>query len=119
MVMVPDCVLKTMIAASLAIVGATSLDGQYPQSLSIDLIVGRVVGIGDLTRDGEGRRRGAIDLGVKKSLKGERVRDRLELPVANRDDYYKGEFYPAKSNANVKSHRLSHCAVMRQGRLGS
>jgi hypothetical protein len=72
--MAPGSVLKTMIAASLAIVPATSLHGQYPQSLSIDLIVaeanqvivGRVVDIGDSTRDDEGGRRGTIVLEVKK-----------------------------------------------------
>jgi hypothetical protein len=44
------------------------------------------------------------------------VRDRLELPVANWDDYYKGEFYSAKSNANVKSHRL--LAALRRDATG-
>jgi hypothetical protein len=101
--------------AAIFILGAPlTVHAQYPQSLSIDyivakadqVIIGRVVNVGDTTPDKDGRRGGAIVLSVEKTLKGNEVRGSLDLLVANWDSYYSGEFYAATSDSQINSHRL-------------
>jgi len=105
---------KTILGAILILGAALTVRAQYPQSLSIDIIVakadqvlmGRVVNSGDTARDKDGRRRGTIVLSVEKTLKGNQMRGSLDLPIANWDDSYPGEFNATTSDSEINSHRL-------------
>jgi hypothetical protein len=106
--------LKAILVTILILGAALTVRAQYPQSLSIDFIVaradqvliGRVVNAADTTRDKDGRRGGTIVLSVEQTLKGSQLRAPLDLPIANWDDYYPGEFYAATSDSQINSHRL-------------
>jgi hypothetical protein len=103
-----------LLAAILILGAAPATHAQYPQALSIDYIVaeadqifiGRVVNVGDTTRDNKGRRSGTIVLSVEKTLKGNEVRGSLALPVANWDPDYPGEFFAPTSDTQINSHQL-------------
>jgi hypothetical protein len=106
--------LKSIVASILILGAALTVYAQYPQALSIDLIVakadqvliGRVVNAGDMTRDKDGRRGGTIVLSVEKTLKGNEVRGAVDLPIVDWDDFYPGEFHAATSDSEINSHRL-------------
>jgi hypothetical protein len=107
-------IAAALLSAVLILCAALTAHAQYPQSLSIDYIVARadqviigpVVSVGDTTRDKNGRRGGTIVLSVEKTLKGNQVSGSLDLPVANWDSYYPGEFHAATSDSQIYSHRL-------------
>jgi hypothetical protein len=90
--------LKAIVPFSLTLVAATSLHAPYPQRESIDYmvanadqaVVGRILSVGmEATRYRDGRPMGSAVLSVEKTLKGDPVREPLDLPVASWDYYHR------------------------------
>ena len=106
--------LKAIVAASLTLAAAPPLIAQYPQARSIDylvaeadqVIVGRILSTDGTTRNKEGILEGVIILSIEKTLKGDQLQGSIVLPLADWGDAYKGELYPATSDALTDSHRF-------------